>query len=348
MRTLIKIITVLSIVSLHAQASHPWQSSIERQQQAAQQIHHWRLQQSHENERKRQEFMRENTSIFWGAPPIRHAHQHPRQLSSESNADMAPPALTVDELRRGFESLRQMSENSSQIPLTESRVDSEVQKDDMVQLEKQVTELEAALDAIRARLGIMRETAQPVPSAPQAPIAIEHQHKIGDLYGGGIIAYLLKPGEQIGYIDWNGNAQSYTQETGGPQHGIIVAKENIGREEWGGYEIATGATGENLGRGAFNTVRIVRELGNRNSAARMCREYRGGGYDDWYLPSRDELFKLYLNMVAIKMTGGPNYWSSTENGRWFASFLAFYSDGGRMASDRSKKERYVVRPIRAF
>ena len=52
-------------------------------------------------------------------------------------------------------------------------------------------------------------------------------------------------------------------------------------------------------------------------AAGLARAYNGGVYTDWYLPSKDELNKLYLNKVVIGgFAGGfPDgfYWSSSED-----------------------------------
>jgi hypothetical protein len=46
-------------------------------------------------------------------------------------------------------------------------------------------------------------------------------------------------------------------------------------------------------------------------AAGLARAYSGGGYNDWYLPSKDELNKLYLNQVTIGGFADATYWSST-------------------------------------
>lgn len=36
-------------------------------------------------------------------------------------------------------------------------------------------------------------------------------------------------------------------------------------------------------------------------------------FGDWYLPSKDEMAKMYLQVAVIPaITGGANYWSSTE------------------------------------
>jgi hypothetical protein len=83
-------------------------------------------------------------------------------------------------------------------------------------------------------------------------------------------------------------------------------------------------------------------------AAGLARAYAGGGYTDWYLPSKDELNKLYLNRTAIGGFAADitfAYWSSTENANLFAWVQSFYS--GSQSLD-TKDDTYNVRAIRAF
>ena len=47
-------------------------------------------------------------------------------------------------------------------------------------------------------------------------------------------------------------------------------------------------------------------------AAKKCSDLVLGGFNDWYLPSKDELNKLYLNREAIGGFSTGNYWSSSE------------------------------------
>ena len=47
------------------------------------------------------------------------------------------------------------------------------------------------------------------------------------------------------------------------------------------------------------------------------------GYDDWYLPSKDELNKLYLNKDAIGGFVNATYWSSTQSSSTLAWFQIF-------------------------
>jgi hypothetical protein len=155
----------------------------------------------------------------------------------------------------------------------------------------------------------------------------------GDNYLGGKVAYVLQPGDP-GY-DPN------------LIKGLIVATSDQSTgTEWGctGTTIP-GADGSALGTGNQNTFDIMAGCASPGIAARICGDLVLNGYDDWYLPSKDELNKLYLNGVAIGGFSSDLYWSSSEIGPNAASAQYFFN-GGIGTFSKSVSSR--VRAIRSF
>ena len=103
-----------------------------------------------------------------------------------------------------------------------------------------------------------------------------------------------------------------------------------------------------LGTGSANTTMIITVQGATTTdyAAGVARAYAGGGYHDWYLPSRDELNQLYVNRVALGGTWpARDYWSSTE----LSPLGAYLEDftNGHMSAD-VKTDLQGVRAVRSF
>ena len=62
-------------------------------------------------------------------------------------------------------------------------------------------------------------------------------------------------------------------------------------------------------------------------AEALCKEYRGGGFNDWYLPSKDELSKVYHALAYTRIIKDSDmYWSSSLDSRDEA-FVMHFSDG---------------------
>ena len=161
---------------------------------------------------------------------------------------------------------------------------------------------------------------------------------VGDSYGGGIVAYILAEGD-AGY-DPN------------IQHGLIAATaDQMAEFAWSNItDILIGTTDTAIGAGLANTEAIIGQSGHTNSAAKVCDDYSVTvgdiTYSDWFLPSKDELDKLYINRVAI---GGFvdyfDYWSSSESDANDAWRQGFYNG---LQDISSKNLPIGVRAVRAF
>jgi hypothetical protein len=158
------------------------------------------------------------------------------------------------------------------------------------------------------------------------------KYQIGDLHQGGMIFYI---------------------EPGGT-HGLIVSLSDIASGvRWGNTDQNTGANSNY--NGALNTTEITTTTGSGDYAAYYCDTLVINGYDDWYLPSPDEMYLLFragyeLNKIleqdGDEGTGGitaGEYWTSKE--RNLSEAYLFLN--GHL--DHAEKNHTAnVRAIRAF
>ncbi len=170
----------------------------------------------------------------------------------------------------------------------------------------------------------------PGPTGPQGPIGLSgavggFNHYLGEAFNDGIIFYLYKGSD-------------------GLEHGLIVALTESPSMAW-----QTNATLTNACRtwdGAYNTTLMT------NSPAATYIATLGA---DWYIPSIDELSKLYSNRFetnkALFMGGNTLfsitalYWSSTEQSA-NAAFYFTFSYG--ISNFINKTNSNTIRGVKAF
>ncbi len=138
-------------------------------------------------------------------------------------------------------------------------------------------------------------------------------YNIGQFYAGGLIFY----------IDTTGN------------HGLVCDTTDIGDSiAWHiGSNDTLIAGGTAVGTGLSNTDSIVAHYHTDSaSAAWICKNYTGGGYTDWFLPSKDELNLMRQNLYArgYGNWSSATYWSSSEymdaQGRYYA-WTQYFTNG---------------------
>lgn len=154
---------------------------------------------------------------------------------------------------------------------------------------------------------------------------------VGEAAEGGIIAYILQSFDP-GYDPL-------------VQHGLVVSIPDVSTGAvWGcaGTSISTGIA---IGEGNQNTINIIAGCPTAGIAAKLCGDLVESGYSDWYLPSQNELSRIYLNRAIIGVFANAQYWNSTEGGADFAGSMDFSGTGGYVTN---KANLYRVKGVRSF
>ena len=156
----------------------------------------------------------------------------------------------------------------------------------------------------------------PETTTKAAIIEVEFEYNIGDTG---------PAGGNIFYINPN-------YEDDGWRYLEAAPASQITSEKWCDMNTdITGATATAIGTGKANTQTILKILGEGHYAARLCRTLVEGDKGDWFLPSKDELNEIYVNLYLKGFDSfeggyyGGSYWSSSESLQYGAN-LAWAQD----------------------
>lgn len=176
-------------------------------------------------------------------------------------------------------------------------------------------------------------------SSPTAIVTQPFSGDMGDFYQGGIVFFIDTTGE----------------------HGLIASPvDHTSKLPWGCYDQALsapdGEPSKPIGKGADNTEDFMRFcFDNIGTAGEYCSNLSLNGYDDWFLPSLNELTLMHQNKSLINSTALKNggnifmeasYWSSSGVDPSEYAYI-FLFDGADLSSERKDSLNYV-RAARAF
>lgn len=85
---------------------------------------------------------------------------------------------------------------------------------------------------------------------------------------------------------------------------------------------------------------------NWQNAVALCKNYNGGGFNDWRLPSREELDRVYEQLGNAGVTGSNDwFWSSSQRNSKYA-WVERFNSGRHYGAFKSNA--YLVRAVRSF
>ncbi len=172
---------------------------------------------------------------------------------------------------------------------------------------------------------------------------------LGDSYDSSKLYNLRERGPAGGwifYINPNYRQDGWRYLEAAPDDQSSAAPWTLTASSW------TLASGTAVGTGRSNTTAIVNSSsgGAGTYAANLCYNLDSGGYNDWFLPSSDELDLMYTNLKAtynLANFAPAVYWSSKETNAAGACRKDF-NTGAAMSCSQLKTSNSYVRAIRAF
>jgi hypothetical protein len=159
-----------------------------------------------------------------------------------------------------------------------------------------------------------------------------HPLAVGQLFEGGLVGFVTG---------------SYPN-----QRAIIVSLDWIGERRWGTSGVDVVGTSYNLFTGVTNTDLIIASEPTFDSAAKLAKNFNGGGYTDWCLPSAADLEAICNNRGLL---GDANWnandysWTSTQFSTSFGYWVNIREGSSNCTPGRTtynKNALLLVRPVR--
>ncbi|MDW7691759.1 hypothetical protein R9C00_16560 [Flammeovirgaceae bacterium SG7u.111] len=146
---------------------------------------------------------------------------------------------------------------------------------------------------------------------------------IGQEYAGGIIFYLDASGES----------------------GIVVTTEDQASVAWGCRDKFISGTSTTVGSGQSNTNSILDQC-SETGAAKVCADLTFNRYEDWYLPSKDELNLIFENLYLNGIGQFNNIYRTSSEYDGNSAWTQQFSDGFQY--NLWKPSVVGVRAVRSF
>ncbi len=203
-----------------------------------------------------------------------------------------------------------------------------------------------------------------------------------------VSGYVATPHVNVGYCgdsyysETVESAIEYSIGDVGPASGWVFYDKGYYSDGWRYLECTPGSIGEyvfgyyratansdcaltgastSIGNGRLNTELLVEMMGENayisydkdgvtssEYAAKKCMDYTYGGYDDWYLPSRDELNLIYKNLkkAGLGSFGSYDFYLSSSEYDGYNAWDQYFYHGGQYWHIRD--DNYYVCAVRAF
>jgi hypothetical protein len=194
------------------------------------------------------------------------------------------------------------------------------------------------------RIGSGNADTYPPFAIALSQLAASYKYEIGQ--------YVNSEGGVI-FHRWLSKTPGTEPTSGTVQNYLVMSANNAGNAPWGlGSTNVTNC--ESTWDGISNTNAITAAGGLPTDAAGICLAYSNLGKSDWYLPSIDELNKIWINRRDIAQglivgSGSPitssKYWSSTEGNTANAHSLEFAVG---LIGSSGKTNNMIVQPVRTF